>query len=109
MTMVLAIEIIVVIAAFVVLGMSGVKMVKRAMGFGRSAKVMNEHVQPRFMALMTQSQMAQQRVFSITGNADLLQRKLESLRIAVSRMMVIVNAFRSGFNRLSRGMRVLGF
>lgn len=109
MTMMLAIEIVVVVAAFIVLGMSGTKMVKRAVGFGRSVKMMNEHTQPRIMALMTQSEMAQQRVFSITGNADLLQRKMGSLRITISRVMVAINAIREGFDRASRGMRILGF
>lgn len=109
MTMMLAIEIIVVVAAFIVLGMSGTKMVKKALGLGRSVKLMNEHAQPRIMALMTQSEMAQQRVFSITGNADLLQRKMEPLRITISRVMVVINAIREGFDRASRGMRILGF
>lgn len=109
MTMMLAIEIIVVIAAFIVLGMSGTKMVKKAVGFGRSAKMMNEHTQPRIMALMAQSDVAQQRVFSITGNADVLQRKVESLRIAAGRLMVIINAIREASARISRGTRYLGF
>ncbi|MHB9112732.1 MAG: hypothetical protein ACYC4D_08945 [Thermoleophilia bacterium] len=107
--MMLAIEIIVVVAAFIVLGYSGTKMVKKAVGFGRSAKTMNQHTQPRIMALMAQSDVAQQRVFSITGNADVLQRKLESLRITTGRMMVIINAIREAFDRISRGMRLLGF
>ena len=107
--MILAIEIIIVIAAFIVLGMSGTKMVKKAMGFGRSAKMMNEHAQPRIMALMAQGDAAQQRVFSITGNADVLQRNVESLRIAAVRLMVIIGAIREASDRMSRGMRALGF
>jgi hypothetical protein len=106
--MFLVMEILSVIAAFIVLAMSGIKMVKKFAGFGRSAKMMNEHVQPRIMALLSQSDMAQQRVFSITGNADLLQRKLESLRIAVVRLLVVIGAIREFFARTSRGIRILG-
>jgi|SRR5665648_28959 len=108
MTMILAIEIFIVIAAYIVLGMSGFLLGKKAVGFGRTAKVMNEHAQPRFMALTAQSEVAKQRVFSIIGNTDLLQRKMEPLRITISRMMVVINAFREGSDRLSRGMRALG-
>lgn len=109
MTIMLAIEIIIVVAGYIVLGYSGTKLVKKAIGFGRSAKMLNEHSQPRIMTMMAQSDVARQRVFSITGNADILQRNVESLRIAISRLMVIIDAIRDGFDRISRGMRVLGF
>lgn len=106
--MILVIEILIVIAAFIVLGRSGIRMVRRAMDLGRSAKIMSEHAQPRVMALKTQSDVAQQRVFSITGNADLLQRKIEPLLIAMRRLIVVINALREGFYRVSLGLRILG-
>ncbi|MDO8735630.1 MAG: hypothetical protein Q7K29_00905 [Thermoleophilia bacterium] len=107
--MILVIEILFVITAFILLVMSGLKMVKKAAGFGRSAKAMNEHTQPLIMALVSQSDMAQQRVFSITGNADLLQRKMESLRIAIGRILIVFGAIREVSDRASRGIRIIGF
>jgi len=107
--MTLAFEIFIVIAAIIFLVMSGMQTVRSAMGFGRSAKAMNEHVQPRIMALMSQSDIAQQRVFSITGNSDTLQRNVESLRVAFIRLRVIIDAIREISERASRGIRVLGF
>lgn len=109
MTIMLAIEIIIVVAGYIVLVYSGRKLVKKAIGFSRSVKTLNEHSQPRLMAITAQSDVARQRVFSITGNADVLQRNVESLRIAISRLMVIINAVRDGFDRVSRSMRILGF
>lgn len=109
MSMILAIEILIVIAAFIVLGISGIKLVKIAVGFGRTIKATNEHVHPRIMALMTQSEMASQRVFSIIGNVDLLQRRIEALRITMGRFMIVINAIGEGSDRLSRSIRILGF
>lgn len=109
MTMIIAIEILIVIAAFIVLGISGIKLVKKAVSFGRTIKTTNEHTHPRIMALMTQSEMASQRVFSIIGNVDLMQRRTESLRITMGRFMIVINAIGEGSDKLSRGMRILGF
>jgi uncharacterized protein YxeA len=107
--MTIAIEIIAVIAAFMILVMVGVSMVRSIIGLGRTAKLVQSHTQPKIMALMTQSETAQQRVFSITGNADLFLRKSETMKISLKRMMVVIHAFTGASEKLSLAIRKLGF
>lgn len=106
--MTIAIEIIAVIAAFTILVKVGVTLVRRIMALARTAKVIQSHTQPKIMVLMTQSDTAQQRVFSITGNADLFLRKTEAMKIGLYRMMVVIKPFRAASEKLTLAMRKLG-
>jgi len=107
--MIYVIEIGAVILAFAILVRMGILLVRNVLGLGRTAKVMQEHVQPKLMVLMSGGNAAQQRVLSITGNADLLQRKAAALMTAVSRLMVIVNAFVEARSRMVQAIHRLGF
>jgi len=107
--MTIAIEIIAVIAAFTILVMAGVSMVRSIIDLGRTAKLILSHTQPIIMALMTQSETAQQRIFSISGNADLFLRKSDAMKISLYRMMVVIKAFTGASEKLSLAIRKLGF
>lgn len=107
--MTIAIEIIAVIAAFTILVMVGVFMVRSIISLGRTAKLVQSHTQPKIMALMTQSETAQRRILSISGNADIFLRKSEALKISLKRMMVMIKAFTGASEKLSLTIRKLGF
>ncbi len=107
--MTLLLETLAVVAAFSFLVWAGVKLVRSAVGMGRSAQSMLGHVQPKISFMMTQGDVAQQRVFSITSNANVLERKVSSMRIAIVRMTVIIEAFRDASERILLSLRKLGF
>ena len=107
--MTIAIEIIAVIAAFTILAMVGASMVRGIIGLRRTAKMIKSHIQPIIMALMTQSETAQRRILSISGNADIFLRKSEALKISLKRMMVMIKAFTGASEKLSLTIRKLGF
>lgn len=107
--MIAAIEIIAVIFAFLVLVMRAVKLVQNAFGFGKTVKAIAAHSQPIVFNLMTKADTAQRHVFSITGNADRLQRKVPLMMRSIGRLMVIINALRDASERISLSLRKLGF
>jgi hypothetical protein len=107
--MMLVLEIGAVIGGYLILVMTAVTLVRNAKRLGRTAKIVQSHTHPQVMVLMTQSDTAQQRVFSITGHADRLQRQVEKLMNSAARLLVIINAFREVSGRISRAMRKLGF
>ncbi len=107
--MILVTEILAVIAAIAILAMAGVTLFRNAVAFGRTVKMVRGHAQPIVAVLVTQSDTARQRVFSITANADLLQRKAEMLRVTIRKMLVVINALREARGRISLIVRKLGF
>jgi len=107
--MIVVLEILAVIGSFVILVMTGVTLGRKAMGLGRTAKVFGGHVQPQVMAMMTKSDTARQFAYSLTTKADKLQFKIPRMMNSLAKLMVIVNAFREVSERISLGMRKLGF
>ena len=103
------IEIFAVIAAFLCLVWSGLSLVRSVKRFGRTVKMTQSHDEPKMMALMAESDMVQRRVFTITGNADIRQRNVESVRMSTGKLMVIINAFREASESISRLQDKLGF
>ena len=107
--MIPAVEIIAVVLAFVFLIFRGVDLVRKALAFGKTVKAVMSHNQPLVLNLMAKADTAQQRVFSITGNADKFQRKLPVMMKSISRLMYIINALRNSSERISLSLRKLGF
>ena len=107
--MLVVIEILAVIAAFMYLVWAGWELVRAAMALGRTGKAVQDHAQTKVMVLMTESDMAQQRTLSISGKADRLQRNVEAMRMSIARLLVIINVFRMASDRISRLQRRLGY
>ena len=107
--MVIAIGIIAVVIAFIILVLRGVALVRSAIGFGKTVKMVSAHTQPIISSMMTKAETAQQHVFSITGNVDRFQRKTRLLMKSIARLMYIVNALRDASVKFSLSLRKLGY
>ncbi|MHB9053396.1 MAG: hypothetical protein ACYC5F_05340 [Thermoleophilia bacterium] len=107
--MVIAIGIIAVVIAFIILILRGVALVRSAIGFGKTVKMVSGHAQPIVSNMMTKAGTAQQHVFSITGNVDRFQRKTPLLMKSIARLRYIINALRDASEKLSLSLRKLGY
>lgn len=104
----LAIEIISVISAIAVLILSGVMLVRKVVRLGKTGRSVQMNVEPKAMALITQSDSAQRRAFSIMEGKDMLLARLDVLRVSVSKLKVLMTATREAWTPVARVLNYLG-
>ncbi|MCL4472475.1 MAG: hypothetical protein M1539_06210 [Actinobacteria bacterium] len=107
--MVIAIGVIAVVVAFMILVLRGIALVRSAIGFGKTVKMVSAHTRPVISSMMTKVDTAQQHVFSITGNVDRFQRKTPLLMKSIARLMYILKALRDASEKISLSLRKLGY
>ena len=104
--MVSIIEITAVILSMLLMVIAAALALRNFMAFGKTANSFQEKTQPLLLELSLKSDTAQKRAFSITGKADLLQRKLYRLLITMNKMWVLISAAREAIQRVTR---ILGY
>lgn len=106
--MVTIIEITAVILAMLLMAFAAALALRNAIAFGRTANSFQDRAQPLLLELSLKSNTAQERAFSVTGKADLLQRKLYRLLIAMNKIWVLISAMREAIQKVTRILGYIG-
>ena len=106
--MVTIIEITAVILAMLLMALAAAMALRNAIAFGRTANSFQERTQPLLLELSLKSNTAQERAFSVTGKADLLQRKLYRLLVTMNKMRIQLSALNEAREKVSRILSYIG-
>jgi hypothetical protein len=104
----LALEIVTVIAAFLVLVLSGISAARKAMGFGRSVGRLMSDVEPKTMYLVDQGDSAQRLAFSIEAGRDKLLERIVVLNNSIGKLRIIISAAIEAWRPVSRVLNYIG-
>lgn len=107
--MLLLLEILAVPAAILILFLTGVLVVRNALGLRKTVKRFQSKVEPKAFYIMDQSEAAQRRVFSIVEEREVLLRRLLVLQATIRKMRVIVSAAREAWRPVARALDYVGF
>ena len=104
----LAAEIVITVAAFLVLFYTGYLAVRHMIELGKGVQASRKHIDYKVKDILKDADSAQRRALSITGSKDQLFQKLDRLKVTMAKMFIIVKAAQEARERLFRWLSYVG-
>ena len=101
-------EIVITLAAFLVLFYTGFLAVRHMIVLGKGVQASRKHTESKVMDILKEADSAQRRALSINGSKDKLLRELDRLKVTMAKMLIIVKAAQEARERLFRWLGYVG-